>query len=42
MGKNARDVVERLFSEKTMVDCYERILLDLCSKRSGAREAVAS
>jgi glycosyltransferase involved in cell wall biosynthesis len=42
MGKNARDVVERLFSEKTMVDRYERMLLDLCRTRSGAREAVAS
>ena len=40
MGKNARDVVERLFSEKTMVDRYERMLLDLCRTRSGAREAV--
>ena len=42
MGKNARDVVERLFSEKTMVDRYERLLLDLCRARSGAREAMAN
>ena len=42
MGKNARDVVERRFSERTMVDRYERLLLDLCRTRSGAREAVAS
>jgi len=42
MGKNARDVVERRFSERTMVDRYERLLLDLCRTRSGAREAMAS
>jgi glycosyltransferase involved in cell wall biosynthesis len=42
MGKNARDVVERLFSEKRMVDRYERMLLDLGRARSGTREAVAS
>ncbi len=42
MGKNARDVVERLFSESTMVDRYERMLLDLCGARSGAREAMAN
>lgn len=41
MGKNARDVVERLFSEKKMVDRYERILLDLGRAHSGASEAVA-
>jgi glycosyltransferase involved in cell wall biosynthesis len=41
MGKNARDVVERLFSERTMVDRYERMLLDLCRAR-GAREVMAS
>src|SRR5438132_10751282 len=34
MGKNARDVVERLFSEKTMVDRYERTLLEICGVRS--------
>ena len=42
MGKNARDVVERRFSERTMIDRYERLLLDLCRTQSGAREAVAS
>ena len=42
MGKNARDVVERFFSERMMVDRYERLLLDLCRARSGAREAMAS
>jgi glycosyltransferase involved in cell wall biosynthesis len=41
MGKNARDLVERLFSERAMVDRYERLLLDLCGARSGASEAVA-
>ncbi len=42
MGKNARGVVERLFSESTMIDRYERMLLDLCRARSGAREAMAN
>ena len=42
MGNKARDMVERLFSEKTMVDRYERILLEICRTRSGTREAVAS
>ena len=42
MGKNARDVVERFFSERMMVDRYERLLLDLCRARSGAREAMAN
>jgi len=40
MGKEAREMVERLFSERTMVDRYERMLLDLCGVRSSAREAV--
>ena len=40
MGKNAREVVERRFSEKTMVDRYEQTLLEICRVRSGAREAV--
>ena len=30
MGGNARTLVESRFSEKTMVDRYERLLLDLC------------
>ena len=30
MGGNARALVESRFSEKTMVDRYERMLLDLC------------
>jgi glycosyltransferase involved in cell wall biosynthesis len=42
MGKNARDVVERLFSEKKMVDRYERMLIHLGRARSDTREAVAS
>jgi glycosyltransferase involved in cell wall biosynthesis len=41
MGNNARGVIERRFSERTMVDRYERMLLELCRVRSGAREAVA-
>ncbi len=42
VGHNAREMVERLFSERTMVDRYEQVLLELCRARSGAREAVAS
>lgn len=30
MGHNAREVVETHFSEKTMVDRYEKVLLELC------------
>jgi glycosyltransferase involved in cell wall biosynthesis len=41
MGHDAREMVERLFSERTMVDRYEQMLLELCRTRSGAREAVA-
>src|SRR5712671_360807 len=41
MGNNARNVIEKLFSERTMVDRYERMLLELCRVRSGPREAVA-
>lgn len=33
MGGNARRVVEALFSEKTMVDRYERLLLSLAGER---------
>ena len=40
MGNNAREVVERLFSERKMVDRYERMLLELCGVRSSAKEAV--
>lgn len=29
MGRNAREVVERRFSERTMVDRYERLILEL-------------
>lgn len=32
MGDNARAVVETRFSEKTMVDHYEKVLLDICGK----------
>jgi len=41
MGHEARATVEALFSERAMVDRYERVLLELCGARSGAREAVA-
>jgi glycosyltransferase involved in cell wall biosynthesis len=40
MGVNARAVVEARFSEKAMVDRYENLLLDLCSRTSGSAEAV--
>jgi glycosyltransferase involved in cell wall biosynthesis len=42
MGRNARGVVEKFFSEKTMVDRYEQTLLDLCGvpASAGAKEAV--
>lgn len=38
MGRNARLVVQALFSERTMVDRYEKVLLELCTKplRPGA------
>src|SRR5882757_478361 len=36
MGNNAREVVESLFSERTMVDRYEQMLLELCRVRPGA------
>jgi L-malate glycosyltransferase len=38
MGNEARAVVKSLFSEKVMVDRYERLLLELC----GARPAAAT
>jgi glycosyltransferase involved in cell wall biosynthesis len=40
MGVNARAVVEARFSEKAMVDRYENLLLDLCSRSSGSGAAV--
>ena len=42
MGGNARRVVEALFSERTMVDRYEEVLLDLCYKPLRPGEAVTS
>lgn len=41
MGNNAREVVERLFSEKTMVDRYEQTLLEVCGVRSRVKEAAS-
>jgi len=41
MGGNARRVVEALFSEGTMVDRYERLLLELCGKRLRPGEELA-
>lgn len=36
MGNNARELVARRFSERTMVDRYERLLQTLCGSGSGA------
>jgi len=36
MGHSAREMVEARFSEKTMVDRYERLLLELCGQGSPA------
>lgn len=41
MGGNARRVVQALFSERTMVDRYERVLLQLCAKPLRPGEALA-
>ncbi len=44
MGNNAREVVERLFSEKTMVARYEQTLLELCGgplQRPGGRDLLS-
>jgi len=40
MGREARHLVETLFSEKTMVDRYERMLMDLCGTPSSPEEAL--
>ncbi len=40
MGRNARRTVEVLFSEGTMVDRYEKLLLELCGKPARPGEAV--
>jgi len=40
MGRNARRVVEALFSERTMVDRYEKLLLELCGEPARPGEAV--
>lgn len=40
MGRNARRTVEALFSEETMVDRYEKLLLELCGKAARPGEAV--
>ncbi|HEY6720533.1 MAG TPA: glycosyltransferase family 4 protein [Burkholderiales bacterium] len=41
MGRKARETVEARFSERAMVDRYERLLLDLCRTSVPAEEAVA-
>ena len=40
MGENARRVAVNLFSEKTMVDRYERMLLEVCGTGAGRKLAV--
>jgi len=40
MGRKAREIVEARFSERSMVDRYERMLLDLCRTSHPAGEAV--
>lgn len=40
MGSHAREAVEARFSEKAMVDRYEKLLLELCRIRLSAMEAV--
>jgi glycosyltransferase involved in cell wall biosynthesis len=40
MGRKARETVEAHFSERAMVDRYERLLLDLCRTSLSAEEAV--
>lgn len=42
LGARARQVVERLFSEKTMVDRYERLLMEVCGVDRRAREALVT
>lgn len=41
MGRNARLVVQALFSERTMVDRYDKVLLELCAKPLRPGEALA-
>jgi len=40
MGRNARRVVEARFSERTMVDRYEKLLLELCGAPARPAEVV--
>jgi len=39
MGRKARETIEARFSERVMVDRYERLLLDLCRTSLSAEEA---
>jgi glycosyltransferase involved in cell wall biosynthesis len=41
MGHNARALVESRFSERTMVDRYERLLLELCGTGPCAAPALS-
>jgi glycosyltransferase involved in cell wall biosynthesis len=41
MGRNAFEVVQAQFSEATMVDRYEEVLLELCGKRLRPGEELA-
>lgn len=42
MGARAREVVEQLYSDKTMVDRYEHTLTELCRAHLGAREVAVT
>jgi len=42
MGRKAREMVEARFSERSMVDRYERMLLSLCQTPLPAGEVHAS
>ncbi len=42
MGNHARARVEALFSETTMMDRYEQLLMDLCQVRPGAKAVVSA
>lgn len=40
MGDNAREVADALFSERAMVDRYERVLLQVCEESSDSRQVL--
>jgi L-malate glycosyltransferase len=42
MGRAARDTVERRFSERRMIDCYEELLLEVCFARGGGQDVATT